>query len=76
MPDDCIVSYELMDKLEKSGRSEIYDLYAQTSYLDNLGKHGTKGEVGQLAEYTEAPQYLGPSNDSIGIGGADYDLFS
>ena len=76
MPDDCIVSYEYRGKLDEVSRTEIHDLYGLTSYLENFGRHGTDGKVEPSVEFKEAPEDLGPSNDTFGIGGADYDLFS
>ena len=75
MPDDCIVSYDYKGNVEENSHAEIHDLYGLTSYLENFGRHGTDGEVKQSVEYKAAPEDLGPSNDTMDIGGEDYGLF-
>lgn len=75
MPEDCIISYDYDGRLDEISRTKAYDLYAQTSYLGDLGKRGTDGDVVQSFEYKVVPEDLDLSDHAIGIGGADYDLF-
>ncbi len=75
MPEDAIVSYDLGDVLGKVNRTDVHDLYAETSYLENFGKRGTYSEVKQSAEYTEVSEDMGPPVHTIGLDGADSGLF-
>ena len=76
MPEDCIIAYDSKGKVEEADHDEIYDFYGLTSYLENFGKRGTEGEVGQSVEFKEAAEDLAPSNHIVDFGGADYGLFS
>ena len=75
MPDDCYKAFNFEGNIEEVNRAEIFQRYAETSYLENFGKKAIDDVLGQPVEDKEALEGIDLLNSSLNICAAD-DLFS